>query len=86
MAALRRAAAVLPDRFAFDRVKALAPQHPDWQTKEPFKSALAGDWAYGRTSSIGHLDKGLDEAKPRLDGCGHEDGLARHLSPTTHRD
>jgi hypothetical protein len=29
--------------FAFDRVKALAPQHPEWQGQEPFKSLLAGD-------------------------------------------
>jgi phosphoglycolate phosphatase-like HAD superfamily hydrolase len=28
--------------FAFDRVKALAPQHPEWQDQEPFKSLLAG--------------------------------------------
>jgi hypothetical protein len=26
-----------------DRVKALAPQHPEWQTKEPFASLLKGD-------------------------------------------
>lgn len=31
--------------FAIDRVKALAPQHPEWQTKEPFASALRGDFA-----------------------------------------
>jgi phosphoglycolate phosphatase-like HAD superfamily hydrolase len=29
--------------FALDRVKALAPQHPEWQSKEPFKSILARD-------------------------------------------
>ncbi|MCM2312969.1 MAG: haloacid dehalogenase-like hydrolase, partial [Steroidobacteraceae bacterium] len=29
--------------FAFDRVKALAPQHPEWQTQEPFASLLRGD-------------------------------------------
>ena len=29
--------------FAFDRVKALAPQHPQWQTQEPFASVLKGD-------------------------------------------
>ena len=29
--------------FAFDRVKALAPQHPEWKTKEPFASLLRGD-------------------------------------------
>jgi len=26
-----------------DRVKALAPQHPEWKTKEPFASLLKGD-------------------------------------------
>src|SRR5262245_22183578 len=29
--------------FAIDRVKAVAPQHPEWKEKEPFKSLLAGD-------------------------------------------
>jgi hypothetical protein len=29
--------------FALDRVKEMAPQHPQWQTTEPFKSVLAGD-------------------------------------------
>jgi phosphoglycolate phosphatase-like HAD superfamily hydrolase len=31
--------------FALDRVKALAAQHPDWKTKEPFKAILTGDRA-----------------------------------------
>ncbi len=30
--------------FALDRVKAMSPQHPEWRDKEPFKSALAGDF------------------------------------------
>ncbi|CAN7512069.1 haloacid dehalogenase-like hydrolase [Rhizobium rhizogenes] len=29
--------------FMLDRVKTLAPQHPEWKAKEPFKSILAGD-------------------------------------------
>lgn len=29
--------------FVLDRVKELAPQHPDWKTKEPFKSVITGD-------------------------------------------
>jgi haloacid dehalogenase-like hydrolase len=29
--------------FAIDRVKALAPQHPEWKDKEPFASLLRGD-------------------------------------------
>jgi phosphoserine phosphatase len=31
--------------FALDRVKALAPQHPEWKDHEPFKSVLAEDLA-----------------------------------------
>ncbi len=29
--------------FALDRVKTLAPQHPEWKTKEPFASLLKGN-------------------------------------------
>jgi len=29
--------------FVVDRVKALAPQHPEWKTKEPFAALLKGD-------------------------------------------
>jgi phosphoglycolate phosphatase-like HAD superfamily hydrolase len=31
--------------FALERVKAMAPQHPEWRTQEPFKTLLAGDVA-----------------------------------------
>jgi phosphoglycolate phosphatase-like HAD superfamily hydrolase len=30
--------------FAFDRVKALAPNHPEWANIEPYKSIIAGDF------------------------------------------
>ncbi len=29
--------------FAIDRIKTLAPMHPEWKEKEPFKSVLEGD-------------------------------------------
>lgn len=29
--------------FALDRVKALAPQHPEWKTEQPFKAVLEND-------------------------------------------
>ncbi|HWK65963.1 MAG TPA: HAD family hydrolase [Rhizobiaceae bacterium] len=29
--------------FALDRIKAMAPNHPEWKETEPFKSVLAGD-------------------------------------------
>jgi phosphoglycolate phosphatase-like HAD superfamily hydrolase len=43
--------------FACDRVKELAPQHPEWKTKQPFKAVLEGDM-----SSVGASGaKGLIE-------------------------
>ena len=29
--------------FVFDRIRALAPQNPQWKDKEPYRSVLAGD-------------------------------------------
>ncbi len=29
--------------FTFDRIKALAPQHPEWKTTQPFKAVLEND-------------------------------------------
>ena len=29
--------------FALDRIRALAPKHPEWKTTQPFKGALEGD-------------------------------------------
>lgn len=31
--------------FALDRLQALAPQHPEWQSQEPFKAVLSNDKA-----------------------------------------
>lgn len=30
--------------FALDRVKAIAPQHPEWKGKQPFQAAIEGDF------------------------------------------
>jgi len=30
-------------KFALDRIKALAPSHPEWRTTQPFKGVLEGD-------------------------------------------
>src|SRR5690349_14714610 len=29
--------------FALERVKAMAPKHPEWKTREPFKTLLTGN-------------------------------------------
>ncbi len=44
--------------FAFDRVKAMVGQHPEWRTREPFRSILADDRA--ALAALG--EKGLLEA------------------------
>jgi phosphoglycolate phosphatase-like HAD superfamily hydrolase len=31
--------------FAIDRVRAMADEHPEWRTEEPFRSAIEGDFA-----------------------------------------
>src|SRR4026207_482445 len=36
--------------FALDRVKALAPQHPEWKTTPPFKGVLENDMKAGLAS------------------------------------
>ena len=43
--------------FAFDRVKEMAPQHPEWKTREPFASVLKGDMqAIAATAEKGLLE------------------------------
>ena len=43
--------------FALDRVKVLAPQHPEWKTTQPFKAVLEGDMK----ALAGSGEKGLVE-------------------------
>jgi len=42
--------------FAFDRVKALAPRHPEWKTREPFASILKGDFKNALSSDHAILE------------------------------
>ena len=41
--------------FADDRLKALAPQHPEWKTTELFKSKLAGNMKGVMATGIGRI-------------------------------
>ena len=41
--------------FIYDRIKALAPQHPEWISKEPFASILKGDLNSALASGINAL-------------------------------
>ena len=67
--------------FALDRVKALAPQHPEWKDKEPFASLLKGDLKGGaRRRRKGHLGDRHGHARGHDDRGVREDrqGLDRH--------
>lgn len=75
--------------FAVDRVKALAPQHPEWRTEEPFKSVLAGDMktalaggheALGKLLGATHAGMTTDEFSAIV-----ADWLATARHPTTGR-
>jgi len=54
--------------FAFDRVKALAPHHPEWRTTQPYEAVLEGD----TVALAGSGEKGLLELV-----------MATHTSMTT---
>jgi len=43
--------------FALDRIKALAPQHPEWKDQEPFASLLKGDVKAALAGGEGSLGK-----------------------------
>jgi phosphoserine phosphatase len=43
--------------FVLDRVKELAPQHPEWKDKEPYRSVIAGDLK----SALASGERGLFE-------------------------
>lgn len=43
--------------FALDRIKQMAPEHPEWKTTEPFKSVIAGDTKTVMASGMEGLSK-----------------------------
>jgi phosphoglycolate phosphatase-like HAD superfamily hydrolase len=75
--------------FSFDRVKALAPKHPEWKTQEPFasvlkddvKTALAGgEKALLEMTAATHADITTDEFDQSV-----RDWLATARHPKTNR-
>jgi hypothetical protein len=63
-------------QFALDRVKALAPKHPEWKEKQPFKALLAGDMkgftaggakALAEVLAVSHSGMTTDEFKATID-------------------
>ena len=53
--------------FALDRVKVLAPQHPEWQEQEPFRAVLDGDMAGSQGRHESHTRHPRGHARRRHD-------------------
>ena len=75
--------------FAIDRVKALAPQHPEWKDQEPYASLLKGD-VKGALTADDHAMLGIimtTHAGMTIDEFDKivKDWLATAKHPTTKR-
>jgi phosphoglycolate phosphatase-like HAD superfamily hydrolase len=73
--------------FAFDRVRALAPKHPDWKNTQPFKGVIEGDMkAVAATGEKGLLQiiaaTHLGNTTEEFDGIVRE-WIASARHPTT---
>ena len=43
--------------FVFDRIKSLAPDHPEWTTTQPFQAVLENDWETVKAAGVPGLGK-----------------------------
>lgn len=72
-------------KFVFDRIRALAPQHPEWKDKEPLRSLLAGDMkgvsASGEKGLVELLLAAQSGADPAQFGRAVNDWLAATQDP-----
>jgi phosphoglycolate phosphatase-like HAD superfamily hydrolase len=75
--------------FALDRIKVLAPHHPEWATKEPFASILKGDLkgalAGGEPALLAIVAATIDGLTTEEYGVIVKDWLETAKHPTTHR-
>ena len=75
--------------FAFEQVKELAPQHPEWKTKQPFKTLLEGDMQMVKYTKAGEGRRlGLfvhrTDAEPEF-AYDHKTTSASRTRPSTRR-
>jgi phosphoglycolate phosphatase-like HAD superfamily hydrolase len=70
--------------FAIDRLKALAPQHPDWKEKEPFASLLKGDLEAALASGTKALDQIVMATHAGMTTDEFEEIVAQWLATARH--
>ena len=70
--------------FALDRVKKLAPQHPEWKTKQPFKALLEGDMKTVGASGMKGLMELIMASHAGMSGDEFEQEVAKWLATARH--
>jgi phosphoglycolate phosphatase-like HAD superfamily hydrolase len=70
--------------FAIDRVRAMAPQRPDWKNKEPFKAVLSGDTAALAKLSQRDLLEIVEETHSGMTVEEFEETVLRWLASARH--
>ena len=70
--------------FALARLAELAPQHPEWKTTEPFKSALAGDLAAFAKFSMADLQTLVAATHAGMTTDDFSDIVRKWLDRATH--
>jgi hypothetical protein len=70
--------------FVFDRIRALAPQHPQWKDTEPFKSVLAGDLRAAMAGGEKGLLEMLLAAQSGMDTATFQAEVRQWLAKTRH--
>ncbi len=70
--------------FAFERVKELAPQHPEWKTTQPFKALLEGDMKTVGASGMKGLMEIVVATHSGMTAAEFEMEASRWLATTKH--
>ena len=70
--------------FAFDRVKKLAPQHPEWKTTQPFKALLEGDMKTVGASGMKGVMEIMMATHSGMTGAEFEKEASDWLATTKH--
>ncbi len=70
--------------FALDRVRAMAPKHPEWKTTEPFKSVIAGDMKGLMATGKQGLAKVIAASHANMTAEEFADSVARWLETARH--
>jgi hypothetical protein len=69
--------------FSFDRIAALAPQHPEWKTTEPFKSVIEHDEAAMEKFTESEFEKIVAETHSGMTVDAFNDVVSRWLATAT---